>query len=174
MRLSSVVDKAIKEYRALQRPEELLWLLKKCKGIQTKLAVELGVCNGGTYFALQTIFDRVIGIDTGKRIFPFSLRSVDLNITGNSRDPKIIEKIPSDIDFLLIDADHSYEGVSEDYKLWKDKVRKGGIIAFHDISGAVGEDGVKRFWTENKSKFGRIDEIKSHPNLFGIGILWND
>jgi len=36
------------------------------------------------------------------------------------------------IDLLFIDADHSYKGVSDDWKNWNRYVRKGGIIAFHD------------------------------------------
>jgi predicted O-methyltransferase YrrM len=36
------------------------------------------------------------------------------------------------IDFLFIDADHSYEAVKKDLKLWYPKVKKGGIISGHD------------------------------------------
>jgi predicted O-methyltransferase YrrM len=37
------------------------------------------------------------------------------------------------VDFLFIDADHSYEGVKKDFEMYSPLVRKGGIIAFHDI-----------------------------------------
>ncbi|MFA5154034.1 MAG: class I SAM-dependent methyltransferase [Clostridia bacterium] len=36
------------------------------------------------------------------------------------------------IDFLFIDADHSFEAVKKDLKLWYPKVKTGGIIAGHD------------------------------------------
>jgi predicted O-methyltransferase YrrM len=36
------------------------------------------------------------------------------------------------IDLLFIDAGHTYEAVSADYHAWKDFVRVGGFIAFHD------------------------------------------
>jgi len=36
------------------------------------------------------------------------------------------------VDFLFIDADHSYEGVSDDFWAWQGKVVEGGFIAFHD------------------------------------------
>jgi len=36
------------------------------------------------------------------------------------------------IDFLLIDGDHSYEGVSRDWQDWSPHVRPGGIVALHD------------------------------------------
>lgn len=36
------------------------------------------------------------------------------------------------IDFVFIDADHSYEAVKKDIMLWWPKVKKGGIISGHD------------------------------------------
>jgi len=36
------------------------------------------------------------------------------------------------IDLLFIDADHSYEAVSDDWNQWRPFVKKGGIIVFHD------------------------------------------
>ncbi len=37
------------------------------------------------------------------------------------------------IDFLFIDGDHTYEGVKQDFEMYEKFVKKGGIIAFHDI-----------------------------------------
>ena len=37
------------------------------------------------------------------------------------------------LDFLFIDGDHSYEGSKADFLLYKNYVREGGLIAFHDI-----------------------------------------
>jgi len=38
------------------------------------------------------------------------------------------------LDFVFIDANHSYESVAEDIKAWFPKVRKGGIISGHDYN----------------------------------------
>ncbi len=38
------------------------------------------------------------------------------------------------LDFVFIDGDHSYTGVSKDIKLWKSKVKKGGFLGFHDYA----------------------------------------
>lgn len=46
---------------------------------------------------------------------------------------EMAEKISNaSLDFVYIDSDHSYEGVSQDLKTWTPKVKKGGIIAGHD------------------------------------------
>lgn len=37
------------------------------------------------------------------------------------------------VDFVFIDADHSYESVLKDIQNWLPKIRKGGIISGHDF-----------------------------------------
>lgn len=37
------------------------------------------------------------------------------------------------LDFVFIDADHSYEGVKQDIKHWLPKVKKGGLVSGHDL-----------------------------------------
>jgi hypothetical protein len=36
------------------------------------------------------------------------------------------------LDFVFIDADHSYEGVAADIDAWRSKVKPGGILCGHD------------------------------------------
>ena len=38
------------------------------------------------------------------------------------------------LDFVFIDADHSYSGCKADIEAWAPKVRKGGLIAGHDLN----------------------------------------
>jgi hypothetical protein len=42
------------------------------------------------------------------------------------------EFIPSQIDFIYVDARHDYCGVSEDIQVWWPKIRPGGVMAGHD------------------------------------------
>ena len=37
-------------------------------------------------------------------------------------------------DLVFIDANHTYEYVKKDYENYRDKVKPGGIIAFHDVN----------------------------------------
>ncbi|HRJ30863.1 MAG TPA: class I SAM-dependent methyltransferase [Cyclobacteriaceae bacterium] len=50
------------------------------------------------------------------------------------------------IDVLFIDGSHEYQDVKADFESFYPHVKKGGIIAFHDIKGKW--DGVIRFWAE--------------------------
>lgn len=42
------------------------------------------------------------------------------------------EFVPSQIDFIYVDARHDYCGVSEDIRVWWPKLRPGGVMAGHD------------------------------------------
>lgn len=52
-------------------------------------------------------------------------------IVGNSIEIAKTFKDNS-LDFVYIDAGHSYEEVKADYEAWLPKVRKGGIVSGHD------------------------------------------
>lgn len=51
-------------------------------------------------------------------------------------DTKEAHKLVEDgsLDFVFIDADHTYEGCAADIANWTPKVRQGGLIAGHDIN----------------------------------------
>ena len=71
------------------------------------------------------------------------------------------EQVPDgSLDFVFIDADHTYEGCRRDILAWLPKVRAGGIISGHDY--ANGEEwGVKR----------AVDEIFGSPET-GLNFTW--
>jgi len=59
------------------------------------------------------------------------------------------------LDFVFIDACHSYEGCKADIEAWEPKVRKGGLISGHDSNWET----VRRAVTE---KFGKVRVEKDH------------
>lgn len=82
--------------------------------------------------------------------------------------------IASQVDILFIDGDHTYEGVKADYNNYKDLVRTGGVIIFHDI--AYEKDsvyfGVKPLWEELKKEYPKYEEFVTNPAERGIGVLY--
>jgi predicted O-methyltransferase YrrM len=58
------------------------------------------------------------------------------------------------LDFVFVDGEHSYDGVSGDINFWLPKVRKGGVLAGHDynhsadvrraVNELLGEDKIKK------------------------------
>ncbi|MFT4157747.1 MAG: class I SAM-dependent methyltransferase [Microbacterium sp.] len=52
------------------------------------------------------------------------------------------------VDLLHIDGRHGYEDACEDYEQWRDTVRDGGVILFHDIAERREGFGVWRLWAE--------------------------
>ena len=78
------------------------------------------------------------------------------------------------IDLLHIDGSHLYEDVKHDFLTWKNKVKKDGIIFFHDIADeeVFGEVmGSHVFWEELKSEYPLTLEF---PFSFGLGVLCFD
>ena len=76
------------------------------------------------------------------------------------------------VDFIFIDADHSYEGIKKDFEMYSLLVRKGGIIAFHDIIPS-GYPTVYKFWNEEKEKYEYLEIIRNrNQNCYGIGIIF--
>lgn len=63
-----------------------------------------------------------------KRLAPYPNVTV---IKKNSIDAAK-EVTDNSLDFVFIDADHTYNAVKEDLKAWVPKVRVGGIVAGHD------------------------------------------
>jgi cephalosporin hydroxylase len=47
---------------------------------------------------------------------------------------------PGQIDIVYIDADHSYEAVLRDIRLWEPLVKNGGYVTGHDFGVGVGVD----------------------------------
>tara|TARA_R110000868_G_scaffold369704_1_gene633132 strand:+ start:870 stop:1517 length:648 start_codon:yes stop_codon:yes gene_type:complete len=200
---------AVNAFGALQKPEEfyqLLELLAKHDKISNIL--EVGVGNGGTSWALSKLnhLRNLIAIDlpdggwggkaaeaTGQSfgyIKNNSLADVHL-ILGNSQNaecPAKVKELLGDemLDFLFIDGDHSYAGVKTDFLTYSPLVRKGGLIAFHDICIHAPETGceVHKFWQEiiggilaeqtqkNEDQFHRLHKFTTEPtNWGGIGVI---
>ncbi|MBN8575709.1 MAG: class I SAM-dependent methyltransferase [Cytophagales bacterium] len=66
------------------------------------------------------------------------------------------------IDVLFIDGSHEYDDVKADFHAFFPFVKKGGIIAFHDIKGKW--EGVIRFWNETQAS-GLLEKVGAVSSL---------
>jgi predicted O-methyltransferase YrrM len=106
------------------------------EGINTAVISQALVGDGKT-FGIDPFFKGSMGICYHKVITKLYLKRKRV-----SKNVVLIEKFSSDavgdvppkVDFIFIDGDHSYDGISKDWRLYADKVRPGGIMALHDTS----------------------------------------
>lgn len=78
------------------------------------------------------------------------------------------------IDLLHIDGSHIYDDVKHDFEIWKDKVKKDGVIFFHDIAEDIvlGEKmGSYFFWNELKREYPFFVEFQFS---YGLGVIFLD
>ena len=55
-------------------------------------------------------------------------------LRGFSTSKDIIKQIPDQLDFILVDGDHSYEGLANDWQIVLDKLSTNGIVCLHDTT----------------------------------------
>jgi len=111
-------------------------------------------------------------------------------VEGGSRAPRTISAVSKALDgnkfdFLFIDGDHTYEGVKADFMLYRQFVREGGFIAFHDIVPDLTtrmnsttrlskcySGGVPIFWAEIRSRYAFQEFVADREqDGFGIGVM---
>jgi hypothetical protein len=181
---------AIGKYGAMQKNGELAALIRflynmrwdsKCTTI-----VEIGSAEGGTLHVWKKFADDVISISLTNGPFggltPTLLENF-FHIPNDSHDirsKKVLELILNgkSIDFLFIDGDHTYEGVSQDFDMYSPLVKKGGWVGFHDICSHSKKYWptveVDQFWEELKlsNKNYVIKTIICEPRTWGgIGLI---
>lgn len=182
-------------YKPLQVHSEIVRLLKYVEKMKPKIVVEIGTANGGTLLSLiKTSSPKVaISIDMPGGAFGggyawykillfhafvkekqqiYLIRADSHALSTKGSLEKILGK--EKIDFLLIDGDHTYEGVKKDFKLYAPLVKKNGVIAFHDIvvHNAMLNCGVSTFWNQLKKKYRSQTFVENWKQGFcGIGII---
>lgn len=180
----------------LQVKSEITSLLEFVKNIKPITIMEIGTAMGGTLFLFSKVIPKdslLISCDLPRGDFgggylpwrvllykSFAMeKQVVRLIRGNSHNIKILQKIKNilkgrKLDFLFIDGDHTYEGVKRDFELYKRLVRRGGIIAFHDIAPQPPEIKceVNKFWNEVKKKYKYKEFVENWgQGRAGIGLI---
>lgn len=90
-------------------------------------------------------------------------------IKGDSKDfASISAQIPKVLDILMVDGDHSYEGVKSDLAWYAPLVRDGGKIIMHDVVSAY-DPGVRQAADEYAAAMGFEFEI--FKSWVGLGCM---
>jgi len=175
--------------KTLQIPSEIMRLAQAVQAIEPKTILEIGTASGGTCLIWSYIASkRVITCDLKNMSYqrplftrfppPGSQCTVTL-LSGNSHSPDFRAQVARElndtkVDFLFIDGDHTEDGVTADYMDYKEFVRPGGIIAFHDIveSQPLPGNQVYQLWKRLKP-LAEVEEFVNDPGQrgFGIGLL---
>lgn len=175
--------------KTLQIPSEITRLARAVAALQPKIILEIGTARGGTSLIWTSIAsEEVITCDLEHRAAqkpllealppPGSKCKVTL-LTGNSHDAAFKQRLAQALggrkaDFLFIDGDHTESGVAQDYNDYKEFVRAGGIIAFHDIVESQPLPGNQVYYFWKKLKPGQVTEEFVNDSKqcgFGIGII---
>jgi cephalosporin hydroxylase len=180
----------------IQNKYEIENAVEFVKNLNIKNFMEIGTNQGGTFYCWSKIciedglkisvdwthqarwgtanFD----IEHRNNIFKTLGSNVHI-INGDSHSEAIYQQVKGIIgneklDFLFIDGDHSHLGVKLDYHMYKEFVKEGGWIGFHDIKSTEmhHEQGcyVDYFWNELTSE--KIWFI-SDSDWGGIGMVKN-
>jgi cephalosporin hydroxylase len=123
----------------MQVYEEFLTFSYWLKGFQPNNILEIGTM-GSTFWIMNKLSSgKKVSIDIENResiIHHFMWEEDWMFVAGSSQDPNNFDKIKNKCDkydLIFIDGDHSYDGVKNDFNLYKSLLSDRGYIAFHDI-----------------------------------------
>ena len=192
MDIEKIIESAYSLYMP-QEKEEITQLAKFVYELQPKVVVEIGTKFGGTFKIWNEVtnaktisIDLVNGIHGGvtrddvnnRNEYFINLYGSRCNfIEGDSHQDLTYDLLVNvlkgqKIDFLFIDGDHTYEGVKQDYEMYKELVSDNGYIAFHDINDTQRHRDrnvyVGKLWNE---LIGEKIEFNIKADWAGIGVI---
>lgn len=129
-----------------QSPYELAIFLTSMQELNVQSCLEIGTGYRGG-------LSRFLAADMGWRVttvdwkdYGHSFKDVDYIVCSEGWQNFEYPAFTSQFDLVFIDADHSYDAVKFDYEYYSKYARK--VVAFHDIAGLRGCEGVQQFWSE--------------------------
>lgn len=172
------LEDLVVHYQAEQRVEEVIWFYRAVEKIHPQVIVEIGVKEGGNLKILSTHLDEnglCIGIDWNQEILwkmndarcPVHCIQTDSHSEDTLYALKTILAERS-VDVLFIDGSHSTEGMLADYADYGPLVRRGGIVAVHDIYYLKE---VAKAWAQVRERYEDWYESARNRSSIGIGYV---
>jgi len=190
-----------KKRGALQKTREFAPLLALVKRRRPRTVVEIGTAAGGSFYAWCAVANReatIVSIDLPGGPFGGGYSDEDFPrlrsygrvgqhlsfILADSHLASTYERLSetlagAGIDLLMIDADHTYDGVRRDFELYSPLLAANGLVAFHDILPHRNDRRceVDRFWREVREQYRHIEFVDPRPDPVegpwgGIGVLY--
>lgn len=175
--------------KALQLRPEFEEFTRFVAGREPETVLEIGLFLGGTLYVWaralgttehlvsvdQPVWNELVHRRRSKIYSGFSSRAqIDIHY-GNSHAERtyteISERFEERVDFLFIDGDHTYEGVKQDFEMYRRLVGDDGIIAFHDIKRHA------RNREEKQTRLQRVDDLEERcvtvgDAAWGVSEFW--
>jgi predicted O-methyltransferase YrrM len=175
---------------------EIAALLELLEADPPRNVLEIGTARGGTLFLLSRVASadgNLVSIDLPggefgggyDRIWVPLLKALPRDrqrlrlLRADSHDSMTYAEVQrwlagKPLDCLLIDGDHRFEGVRRDFLMYGPLVRRGGLIAFHDIVPGPEETvgGVPRFWRIVTQVYETHELVEDWDQSgYGIGVV---
>lgn len=181
----------------VQRDSEIRALLSIVSLFRPRRLLEIGTAHGGTFYLWTRVASSdalLVSVDRppwelddpgeAKQLQAFRrfgrkgqrLHFIRSDSHAAHSREELVRLLNSErLDFLFIDGDHSLDGVRRDWLDYAPLVRRGGLIALHDIhphsKGWGGE--VPAFWREIKTRHQSAEIVADvTQDGFGIGLVW--
>jgi predicted O-methyltransferase YrrM len=181
-----------------QIPEEITAFMAYAAEQRPVRVCEIGTLHGGTTMLLSRVSPSVrlmVGIDLriSNRRFLTGLTpdgQVLHLLEGSSLERETFERLAhvlgdGQLDLLFIDGSHHYQDVRSDFVRFRELVRPGGLVAFHDIvedygtrfgtPTAMWAGGVPRLWRELRDGYAHREFVRDpEQDALGIGVIEYD
>ena len=169
-----------------------IFIYNLIRNLEPQNIIELGTHKGTSLFSMaQAIKDgkikcRLSGVDTWegdintggyntetvlgavKATLKKHYSKVDVNLMKMYFD-EALEKTPdASMDIIHIDGLHTYDAVKHDFETWLPRLKKDGIILFHDTVVMKEDFGVIQYWAELTKQYPVNAEFL---HSFGLGVI---